>query len=122
MKKSIITILLAMGIIGAFTGCKSNPDPENGMSGSDGAGMNAEGDQSGVDTFYYAYHGSIGGDSYSYSVNAEDHGPGFCAFFFYLRSRFLFLWQSTLSQRSVPGAVMHVEKIQAERIHADRKA
>lgn len=72
MKKSIITILLAMGIIGAFTGCKSNPDPENGMSGSDGAGMNAEGDQSGVDTFYYAYHGSIGGDSYSYSVNAED--------------------------------------------------
>ncbi len=72
MKKRVITILLAMGIIGAFAGCKSNPDPENGISGSDGAGMNAADNQSGVDTFYYAYHGSIGGDSYSYSVNAED--------------------------------------------------
>ncbi len=61
-----------MGIIGAFAGCKSNPDPDNGISGSDGAGMNAADDQSGVETFYYAYHGSIGGDSYSYSVTTED--------------------------------------------------
>lgn len=72
MKKRIITLLLAMGIIGALAGCRNNPNPENVTSGSEGAEMNAENNQSGVDTFYYAYHGSIGGDSYSYSVTEED--------------------------------------------------
>lgn len=72
MKKRIITLFIAMGIIGAFAGCKSNPDPESGITGSDGAGANAADNQSGVNAFYYSYNASIGGDSYSYSVIEED--------------------------------------------------
>lgn len=72
MKKRIFTFLLAMGMIGVLAGCKSAPDPDNGISGSDGAGKDAADNESGVDTFSYSYYGSIGGDSYSYSVTAED--------------------------------------------------
>lgn len=72
MKKRMITILLAMGIIGAFAGCRSNPDPESGLTGPDGSGAKASGEQSPINTFYYSYNASIGGDSYSYSVIEED--------------------------------------------------
>lgn len=72
MKKRIFTFLLAMGMIGVLAGCKSAPDPDNGISGSDGAGTDAADNGSGVDTFSYSYFGSIGGDSYSYSVTSKD--------------------------------------------------
>ena len=76
MKKSIFTILLAMSVIGVLAGCKSSPepepDPDDGITGSDGAGADAADNESGIDTFSYSYIGSIGGDSYSYSVTSED--------------------------------------------------
>ncbi|MBR5931970.1 MAG: hypothetical protein IKZ95_08115 [Lachnospiraceae bacterium] len=68
MKKRVVTIVLALCLIGILTGCRSGL----GIKGTNGIGKKAVDNESGVNTFFYSYNASIGADSYSYSVVEKD--------------------------------------------------
>ena len=68
MKKRVVTIVLALGLVGILTGCRSGL----GIKGTNGIGKKAVDNESGVNTFFYSYNASIGADSYSYSVVEKD--------------------------------------------------
>ena len=72
MKKRMLMVVLTLGLIGILTGCKSQSDRLLGIKGTNGLGKKAVDNESGINTFYYSYNGSIGGDSYSYSVAEKD--------------------------------------------------
>ena len=72
MKKRMLVLVLTLGLIGVLTGCKSQSDRLLGIKGTNGIGKKAVDNESGVDTFFYSYNGSIGGNSYSYSVVEKD--------------------------------------------------
>ena len=72
MKKRMLMIVVTLGLIGILTGCRSQSDRLLGIKGTNGLGKKAVDNESGVNTFFYSYNGSIGGDSYSYSVVEKD--------------------------------------------------
>ena len=65
-------IVLAVGLIGVLSGCRSQGDRLLGIKGTNGIGKKAVDNESGVNTFFYSYDGTIGGNSYSYSVVEKD--------------------------------------------------
>lgn len=79
MKRNIFHLIFFALVVVLLSSCAKiqelipTIDPwENMIQGSNGVGESAVDNKSGIVSFHYSYNGSIGGDSYSYSVKKEN--------------------------------------------------